>query len=203
MASFCPAEEASFASNMNSSPLLLLDRLPYPHRSDAPGHRRPRASSRARLGRPRTAHAPPALAALRPVRQRLREGPRAARARRPRGLLRRGPAARSTASRSRLGGTPFQREVWAALRRIPAGDTMSYGALAARIERRSAVRAVGTRERGEPDRDRRALPSGHRGRHLADGLRRRPGAKALAASPRRRRPSGRPDDAMDPGPCRS
>src|SRR5262245_23184555 len=28
-------------------------------------------------------------------------------------------------------GTPFQRAVWAALRRIPAGRTMSYGALAA------------------------------------------------------------------------
>ena len=29
------------------------------------------------------------------------------------------------------GGTPFQRTVWAALRRIPAGTTTSYGALAA------------------------------------------------------------------------
>ena len=48
------------------------------------------------------------------------------------------------------GGTPFQREVWAALRRIPAGDTMSYGALAARIERRSAVRAVGRANGANP-----------------------------------------------------
>jgi methylated-DNA-[protein]-cysteine S-methyltransferase len=47
-------------------------------------------------------------------------------------------------------GTPFQREVWAALRRIPAGDTMSYGALAARIDRRSAVRAVGRANGANP-----------------------------------------------------
>ena len=41
------------------------------------------------------------------------------------------------------GGTSFQRDVWAALRRVPAGQTTSYGALAARIERPRAVRAVG------------------------------------------------------------
>ncbi len=41
------------------------------------------------------------------------------------------------------GGTPFQRTVWAALRRIPAGTTTSYGALAATIGRASAMRAVG------------------------------------------------------------
>jgi methylated-DNA-[protein]-cysteine S-methyltransferase len=41
------------------------------------------------------------------------------------------------------GGTNFQREVWGALRRIPVGHTVSYGALAAQIGRRSAVRAVG------------------------------------------------------------
>ena len=40
-------------------------------------------------------------------------------------------------------GTPFQRQVWAALRRIPVGRTLSYGALAARIGRPTAVRAVG------------------------------------------------------------
>ncbi|HEV2082000.1 MAG TPA: methylated-DNA--[protein]-cysteine S-methyltransferase [Brevundimonas sp.] len=43
----------------------------------------------------------------------------------------------------RTGGTAFQRDVWAALRRIPAGETVSYGALAARIGRPKAVRAVG------------------------------------------------------------
>jgi O-6-methylguanine DNA methyltransferase len=41
------------------------------------------------------------------------------------------------------GGTPFQRMVWAALRRVPAGTTTSYGALAATIGRPSAMRAVG------------------------------------------------------------
>jgi AraC family transcriptional regulator of adaptative response/methylated-DNA-[protein]-cysteine methyltransferase len=41
------------------------------------------------------------------------------------------------------GGTPFQREVWAALRRIPRGATCSYGALAARLGRPGAARAVG------------------------------------------------------------
>ena len=40
------------------------------------------------------------------------------------------------------GGTPFQRTVWAALHRIPAGTT-SYGALAVTIDRPSAMRAVG------------------------------------------------------------
>jgi methylated-DNA-[protein]-cysteine S-methyltransferase len=41
------------------------------------------------------------------------------------------------------GGTPFQQDVWAALRRIPAGRTSSYGRIAAEIGRPSAVRAVG------------------------------------------------------------
>lgn len=41
------------------------------------------------------------------------------------------------------GGTPFQRAVWAALRRIPAGETSSYAALAAAVGRPRAVRAVG------------------------------------------------------------
>src|ERR1700736_2299279 len=43
----------------------------------------------------------------------------------------------------KTGGTAFQREVWAALRTIPAGKTVSYGALAAQLERPKAVRAVG------------------------------------------------------------
>lgn len=41
------------------------------------------------------------------------------------------------------GGTAFQRAVWAELRRIPAGTTMSYGELAVRVGRPKAVRAVG------------------------------------------------------------
>jgi methylated-DNA-[protein]-cysteine S-methyltransferase len=41
------------------------------------------------------------------------------------------------------GGTPFQREVWKALRAIPAGKPTSYGQLAAKIGRPTASRAVG------------------------------------------------------------
>ncbi len=40
-------------------------------------------------------------------------------------------------------GTPFQRAVWRGLQAIPYGETFSYGALARRIGRPSAVRAVG------------------------------------------------------------
>jgi len=40
-------------------------------------------------------------------------------------------------------GTPFQRRVWRALRRVPPGSTASYGEIAARIGRPHAVRAVG------------------------------------------------------------
>jgi methylated-DNA-[protein]-cysteine S-methyltransferase len=40
-------------------------------------------------------------------------------------------------------GTPFQLEVWAALRTVRHGATTSYGALAAQIGRPKAVRAVG------------------------------------------------------------
>lgn len=43
----------------------------------------------------------------------------------------------------RLAGTPFQREVWAALREIPYGRTVSYRELAAAIGRPQACRAVG------------------------------------------------------------
>ena len=41
------------------------------------------------------------------------------------------------------GGTPFQSNVWRALRRIPAGTTLSYGRLAIRLKCPLAVRAVG------------------------------------------------------------
>lgn len=40
-------------------------------------------------------------------------------------------------------GTPFQRTVWGALLEIPYGETESYGALASRIGRPGAARAVG------------------------------------------------------------
>jgi methylated-DNA-[protein]-cysteine S-methyltransferase len=39
-------------------------------------------------------------------------------------------------------GTAFQRQVWHALRRIPAGRTLSYAELARSIDRPTAVRAV-------------------------------------------------------------
>ena len=42
-----------------------------------------------------------------------------------------------------LDGTAFQIEVWTALRDIPFGETISYGALASRIGRPTASRAVG------------------------------------------------------------
>ena len=43
----------------------------------------------------------------------------------------------------RVAGTPFQRKVWTALPKIPAGQTMSYGALAAELGSPNAMRAVG------------------------------------------------------------
>jgi methylated-DNA-[protein]-cysteine S-methyltransferase len=47
-------------------------------------------------------------------------------------------------------GTPFQRQVWDALRAIPAGHSISYGALAARIGRPGASRAVGLANGANP-----------------------------------------------------
>jgi methylated-DNA-[protein]-cysteine S-methyltransferase len=48
------------------------------------------------------------------------------------------------------GGTDFQRGVWRALRRIPCGETISYGELARRIDRPAAVRAVGLANGSNP-----------------------------------------------------
>ena len=47
-------------------------------------------------------------------------------------------------------GTAFQRTVWDALRQIPPGQTVSYGALAARIGRPGAMRAVGLANGANP-----------------------------------------------------
>ncbi len=47
-------------------------------------------------------------------------------------------------------GTDFQRIVWQALRRIPSGHTVSYGALASRIGRPTASRAVGLANGANP-----------------------------------------------------
>jgi methylated-DNA-[protein]-cysteine S-methyltransferase len=43
----------------------------------------------------------------------------------------------------RIAGTPFQRKVWTSLPEIPAGTTMTYGALAAKLGMPKAMRAVG------------------------------------------------------------
>jgi methylated-DNA-[protein]-cysteine S-methyltransferase len=50
----------------------------------------------------------------------------------------------------RTGGTPFQRKVWKALCGIPAGKTLSYGALAARLGMPRAMRAVGLANGANP-----------------------------------------------------
>jgi methylated-DNA-[protein]-cysteine S-methyltransferase len=47
-------------------------------------------------------------------------------------------------------GTQFQREVWKALRAIPAGTTISYGQLAAKLGRKGASRAVGAANGANP-----------------------------------------------------
>jgi methylated-DNA-[protein]-cysteine S-methyltransferase len=47
-----------------------------------------------------------------------------------------------------LGGTDFQRRVWAAMQAIPAGQTRTYGAIAAQLG--SAPRAVGQACRANP-----------------------------------------------------
>ncbi len=47
-------------------------------------------------------------------------------------------------------GTPFQKEVWQALRRIPVGSTMSYSGLARQLGRPKATRAVGLANGANP-----------------------------------------------------
>ncbi len=47
-------------------------------------------------------------------------------------------------------GTDFQRAVWAQLRKIPCGTTLSYGELARRIGNPAAVRAVGLANGANP-----------------------------------------------------
>src|SRR3954462_5409399 len=49
-----------------------------------------------------------------------------------------------------LNGTPFQRDVWNALRGIRVGTTTSYGALAKQVGREAAVRAVGAANGANP-----------------------------------------------------
>jgi len=47
-------------------------------------------------------------------------------------------------------GTPFQREVWKALRAIPCGQVLHYGQLAAVLGRAGAARAVGAANGANP-----------------------------------------------------
>ncbi len=47
-------------------------------------------------------------------------------------------------------GSDFQNQVWTALRQIPSGKTLSYGALAKQIGRPAAVRAVGLANGSNP-----------------------------------------------------
>lgn len=47
-------------------------------------------------------------------------------------------------------GTAFQQAVWTALRKIPAGKTMTYGALAAKLGKPAAMRAVGAANGANP-----------------------------------------------------
>ena len=48
------------------------------------------------------------------------------------------------------GGTPFQREVWSALCRVPYGKTASYAEIARAIGRPKAARAVGMANHANP-----------------------------------------------------
>ena len=50
----------------------------------------------------------------------------------------------------RLHGSPFELRVWAALRRIPFGETRSYGQLAAELGIPGASRAVGRANGANP-----------------------------------------------------
>lgn len=61
-----------------------------------------------------------------------------------------GQVAAIDAIRTLARGTEFQLLVWSALREIPAGSTLSYGALAAKIGRPTAVRAVGAANGANP-----------------------------------------------------
>lgn len=50
----------------------------------------------------------------------------------------------------KMPGTPFQKQVWDALRRIPVGTTMSYGDLATQLGHPHLMRAVGSANGSNP-----------------------------------------------------
>jgi methylated-DNA-[protein]-cysteine S-methyltransferase len=82
--------------------------------------------------------------------ERLEAPRRASKARRAVEAYFAGQLAALEALEVQTGGTQFQREVWAALRAIPRGETTSYGRLAATIGRPKAVRAVGLANGANP-----------------------------------------------------
>ena len=87
------------------------------------------------------------------------------------------------------GASPARRsssKVWTALPKIPAGTTMSYGALAAKLGMPRAVRAVGHANGANPHQRRGALSSPDRRQWRAGQIWRRARAQALAAAARRR-----------------
>jgi methylated-DNA-[protein]-cysteine S-methyltransferase len=86
----------------------------------------------------------------RPDRFKLIEGRPTSPARRALEAYFAGDLSRIGALPTETGGTAFQRDVWAALRKIRPGWTMSYGELAARIGRANAVRAVGLANGSNP-----------------------------------------------------
>jgi methylated-DNA-[protein]-cysteine S-methyltransferase len=47
-------------------------------------------------------------------------------------------------------GTPFQKKIWAALRKVPAGKTITYTVLAKKVGAPNAVRAVGAANGANP-----------------------------------------------------
>jgi O-6-methylguanine DNA methyltransferase len=51
---------------------------------------------------------------------------------------------------TRAAGTEFQHKVWAALRTIPAGETATYGDIAAQVGEPGAARAVGMANASNP-----------------------------------------------------
>lgn len=79
-------------------------------------------------------------------------------------------------------GTPFQREVWQALRTIPCGQVMHYGQLAEALGRPGAAR--GRRgQRLKPGQHSRALPPCHWAKWHHDRLCRRRAAERVVIAP--------------------
>jgi len=97
------------------------------------------------------------------------------------------------------GGTEFQRKVWQALTTIPGRRDLELRP-ARRGDRQAEGRARRRpRQRRQPGPDRDPLPPRDRRQRLANRLRRRPGAQALAAAPRRRGVRRRAGGAGDQG----